>query len=180
MPSGYITCPICNGAGTITEDTLEYEFVTRDPKTDTCLICAGKGLLPVSAKLPDGTPARALTKPRAKLASVTDKRLRAPSEPHPIREYLTPAYHPRADRPLTAALDQRGITTSPRHHDTTPEPQAPAPCALTIEPQHPAYPHIYALLRILERARGTWTAQDEEAYITGLNTHIHLKETNNG
>lgn len=177
MPRGYITCPICQGKGTITEDAREYEFVTRDPKTDTCPICAGKGLLPVSAKLPDGTPASRLGKPQARLTRATDKRRRATSEPAPAHEPITPAYHPRADRPLTAALDQRGITaTSPRQHDTTPEPRAQAPCTLTIEPQHPAYPHIYALLRILERARGTWTAQDEEAYIAGLNTHIQLKE----
>lgn len=55
---GKMKCPICHGKGKITENAEEYMFETRDPETNTCLICMGTGLVGVRKVLPDGTPAK--------------------------------------------------------------------------------------------------------------------------
>lgn len=44
---GKIKCPICKGTGKVHEDRDMYNYETRDPRTDRCLIHARK-------KLPDG------------------------------------------------------------------------------------------------------------------------------
>lgn len=40
---GMKQCPICHGTGKLHEDAKEYEFLTRDPRTDRCLYCDGRG-----------------------------------------------------------------------------------------------------------------------------------------
>jgi hypothetical protein len=40
---GMKQCPICHGTGKLHEDAQEYEFLTRDPRTDRCLYCDGWG-----------------------------------------------------------------------------------------------------------------------------------------
>lgn len=54
MPTGRPKCPICQGKGTLTENTREYEFITRDPITAKCMICNGEGWLNPSTRLPNG------------------------------------------------------------------------------------------------------------------------------
>ena len=54
MPTGRPKCPVCQGVGTVKEDATEYEFVTRDPMTNKCLVCNGTGILNPSTKLPNG------------------------------------------------------------------------------------------------------------------------------
>lgn len=56
-------CPICHGTGKVLEDSQEYEFITRDPATNRCLYCDGKGLVGARKKLPEATIAPA-AKPR--------------------------------------------------------------------------------------------------------------------
>jgi hypothetical protein len=57
---GQITCPVCKGQGTVTEDQVNYEFITRDPVTSRCLICHGTGVVGANKKLPNGTFARSV------------------------------------------------------------------------------------------------------------------------
>lgn len=174
MPKGFITCPICRGAGTLTENTRAYEYVTRHPITNTCLICAGKGVLPTRHVLPDGSPARELS---LKLASITDKRRRAIKEDRPNQDQdisPAPAQTP-APSPLPTALSRRGIEPLPPSQDQDLAAIATSlNDALIVEPTHPAYPQVYASLRAFERARGTWDTRDEEAYIAALNVVISL------
>ncbi|MDP3115071.1 MAG: hypothetical protein Q8M98_09920 [Candidatus Cloacimonadaceae bacterium] len=62
-------CPVCNGKGTITEDTKIYEFITRDPQTNRCLFCNGKGFIgkrknPPPLRMPaSGMPASPQARP---------------------------------------------------------------------------------------------------------------------
>jgi len=51
---GKMKCPICHGSGTVTENTEEYQFETRDPITSRCLVCDGSGYISPRKKLPDG------------------------------------------------------------------------------------------------------------------------------
>jgi len=51
-------CPVCQGKGTITEDSRHYEFHTRDPKTEKCLVCNGTGVVSPNKKLPNGVAVR--------------------------------------------------------------------------------------------------------------------------
>ncbi len=194
MPKGYITCPVCKGAGRVTENSRKYDFVTRDPKTSGCLICAGTGQVPTNHLLPDGTRARDLP---LKLAKVTDTKRRAIPElplqtPPPSETELTPLLH---------AFSSRGIDPTPvAQHSNAADPEPPvaqhsnaaslgwptadvqdlltlAQDALIIESTHPAYPKLYATLRTFEINRGKWDHMDEDAYIAGLHAHItHLQD----
>lgn len=51
---GKIKCPICHGTGKVHENSDEYNYETRDPRTDRCLICNGSGIIHARKKLPDG------------------------------------------------------------------------------------------------------------------------------
>lgn len=193
MPKGYITCPVCKGAGRVTENSLKYDFVTRDPKTSGCLICAGTGKVPISHLLPDGTRARDLP---LKLAKVTDTKRRAIPElpletPPPVAQHSNAASDPASPaEPLDLALSRRGIDPDPvaQHSNAADLEWATtatdvsdlltlAQNALIIESTHPAYPKLYATLRTFEINRGKWDHMDEDAYIAGLHAHItHLQD----
>jgi hypothetical protein len=204
MPKGYITCPVCRGAGKVTENSRKYDFVTRDPKTSGCLICAGTGHVPTRHLLPDGTRARDLP---LKLAKVTDTKRRAIPElplqsPPPVAQHSNAASDPASPaEPLDLALSRRGIDPDPvAQHSNAADPEPPvaqhsnaaslgwptadvqdlltlAQDALIIESTHPAYPKLYATLRAFEINRGKWDHMDEDAYIAGLHAHItHLQD----
>lgn len=49
-----MNCPICNGTGRIKEDKQVYEFLTREPHNEMCLICMGSGKIAPRKKLPNG------------------------------------------------------------------------------------------------------------------------------
>jgi DnaJ-class molecular chaperone len=58
---GMKQCPICQGTGKVLEDSQEYEFLTRDPATNRCLHCDGKGLVGARKKLPARSPKKGLS-----------------------------------------------------------------------------------------------------------------------
>mgnify|MGYP000884131889 CR=1 FL=1 len=175
MPKGYITCPVCKGAGRVTENYRKYDFVTRDPRTSGCLICSGTGQVPTNHLLPDGTRARDLP---LKLAKVTDTKRRAIPElpletPPPVAQHSNAADPEPPVAQHSNAADLEWATTATEVSDLLTLAQD----ALIIESTHPAYPQVYASLRAFERARGTWDTRDEDAYIAGLHAHItHLQD----
>ncbi len=58
---GTIACPVCQGQGKLSEDPKQYDFVTRDPQTNICLICGGSGFISPRKLLPDGRKAAELS-----------------------------------------------------------------------------------------------------------------------
>ena len=58
---GTIVCPVCQGQGKLSEDPEQYDFVTRDPQTNLCLICGGSGFIGPRKLLPDGRKAAELS-----------------------------------------------------------------------------------------------------------------------
>lgn len=158
MPRGKLTCPICHGKGTLTEDAKQYEFVTRDPQTSKCLICNGTGFLGIFASLPDGTPARSLAKQ-------TQPKLR---------------YSPGG---LTSTLKRRGLSpeehgadhaNSPGDHDADHADPSPArllpplPAPLSLAPDHPLYLDTFRFIRGYELRHGSWDLEHELAFSSAL------------
>jgi len=160
MPTGYSKCPVCNGKGTLTEDSLEYEFITRDPITSRCPVCAGKGVLNPRKLLPNGQEAHTIMPKKQKAAkrlNVSRKAVVADvdtgvgyepeerKEPYEPPRFVEMALNPRLQKVLASGKE-----------------------FLIVTETEPYYLDVYRMIRMQERLQVTWSAEDEERYVEAL------------
>lgn len=108
-PPHTIICPICKGSGSLTEDAEIYQFVTRDPQTNTCLICAGRGWMSPNKKLPDGRKAGKVNPKPAKIPAYKKgcpepKPMAPHSSPLPREPYEPPLFQEITPQPKTISI----------------------------------------------------------------------------
>lgn len=155
------TCPICKGTGIVSENALEYPFVTRDQIHQRCLYCNGSGNIAPNKKLPNGVQVFQLAPGRqkrkmnglnvSKKASVltidngvgysalqTDKVTETPM-------FMEMALHPRLNKVLDSGKE-----------------------FLIVTETEPYYLDVYRMIRKQEKKQGSWTQQDEERYVEAL------------
>lgn len=179
MPTGKPKCPVCQGKGTITENTREYEFITRDPITSKCLICNGEGWLNPSTRLPNGKRAfevfrkgeyvgkrlnvsrKAVINPEVVETGVgyqpgmddMDKigkpGVEKPKEPYEAPMFLEMALNPRLNKVLASGKE-----------------------FLIVTETEPYYLDVYRMIRHQEQTQGTWTRHDEQGYVEALEDRI--------
>lgn len=155
MPKGKVLCPVCLGAGTVTEDTEAYEFESRDPITSRCLICDGSG-----------EPARLALRRRQTESRLNVKRMgRRDGEMARLRDGAAGAalvdtglgYKPSARSAGAASVSDRldKVLRSGKGY-------------LIVTDTEPYYLDVYRLIRNQERDQGSWSVEDEERYVRAL------------
>lgn len=148
MPTGKSKCPVCNGQGTLTEDSKVYDFITRDPKTSKCLACNGEGYLNSRSKLPNGKDAYTIMRKEARRLNVSNKVSGAnhKNEASNIGEYGN--ILPRSIRLSRVIASGRPF--------------------LVVTETDPYYMEVWMMIRKTERKQGTWSEEDEELYVAEL------------
>lgn len=137
MPKGLTECPICHGSGRVTE-SLDYEFVTRDPETSRCLICDGSGHVHPGKKLANGVRVASL--------NVSRKHQKHRKQVDiGIDTSVPKALQTRLNKVLASGKDYLIVTET-----------------------EPYYLDVYRMIRQSEKRQGTWTSLDEERYVTAL------------
>ena len=164
-------CPICKGTGKIHEDASVYEFITRDAITKRCLFCDGSGKIEARVKMPDGRMAFELKRQNepAKRLNVSRK---AVIRPEAVDTGL--GYEP--DRSNTGQQKLEKYET-PRFFEMATNPRLNKVLAsgkdfLLVTDTEPYYLDVYRMIRSQERKQGTWTADDEDAYVAALEKKI--------
>ncbi len=174
-----MTCPICKGSGKIHEDSVEYEFISRDAITKRCLYCDGSGMIAPRVKLPDGRFAHELNPGRdmSRRLNVSKKAVINPEaidtgvgyvadtpmcetkrEPNEKIMFLEMALNTRLNKVLASGLE-----------------------FLIVNETEPYYLDVYRMIRAQEKKQDTWTKQDEDRYVELLERQIDLlKEASNG
>ncbi len=189
MPTGRPKCPICQGKGTITENTREYEFVTRDPRTSKCMICNGEGWLNPSTRLPNGKRVfevfrkdNGTQKTGSTGSAGSGKRLNVSK-----KAVVNP-------ETVDTGVGYAGATTEDteksREKQRGKEPyQAPMFLEMALNPRlnkvlasgkaflivtetEPYYLDVYRMIRHQEQTQGTWTGSDEQGYVEALEDRI--------
>ncbi len=186
MAYGKTKCPVCQGKGSLTEDAQQYEFVTRDPQTSTCLICNGTGEVGTNKKLPNGKHVNSLRAAhREKLgleekrqddASTLSKRLNV------SKKALVPdtgvgyqgATH---SEQRTVNSDQKEPYEAPMFLELALNPRlnkvlASGKMFLIVTETEPYYLDVYRMIRHQEQTQGTWTRADEQGYVEALEDRI--------
>lgn len=173
MPTGKSKCPICKGTGIVTEDSREYEFITRGPDSNRCLICNGKGYINSRQKLPDGREAHTIM-PKGGL-NVSRKRRVNPEIPDIGIDRSVPQ----------EVLDKPAKVINLRYSMQGPGKEvevqlSPRLCKvlssgkqfLIVAETEPYYLAVFGLIRKQEKLNGEWTAADEERYVQALEGEI--------
>jgi len=182
MLTDKITCPVCQGKGTLTENAKEYEFITRNPITSKCMICNGTGILNPNTKLPNGKRVievfrkdelgRVNSERRGKRLNVSRKALSNPEELD-----IGIGYHTSATTEVTEKSEGRQRENSKkekkREREMAMNPRLKKVLAsgkkfLIVTETEPYYLVVYTLIRNQERKQGTWSWEDEEAYVEAL------------
>jgi len=181
---GTIVCPVCQGQGKLSEDPEQYDFVTRDPQTNLCLICGGSGFIGPRKLLPDGRKAAELsfrpatrdtslgaTTQRKKQTSVAPDSDHAESPESPVGEF-TFELHRRGIMDNTPSL----ASSEPASIDASPEsPIEEIPCCtrvLEIDFRDLHFPSFFAQIRAHHLAERTWSPDREDDFVGGLLAHI--------
>lgn len=172
MPTGQSRCPVCQGTGIVKEDTRKYEFITRDPKTNRCLVCNGEGYLNARSKLPNGAEAHTIL-PKKGL-NVSKKRAVEPAE--------TAGEAPEGSQAKPAAARGAGYWCGQATSMGEGEPKLMMIAAdarlgellesdrnlVALAETEPYYREVYRMIRAHGRAEGSWRAEDEERYVAYL------------
>lgn len=150
---GMISCPICKGKGHITENAEVYSFISRDPDTHMCLTCMGKGRVGPRKKLPDGRGVYELTATHAKKTCALQASARTMGG---------------ADG--DGALQASARTMEPQFLEMALNPRLNKVLAggkkfLIVTETEPYYFAVYRIIREQEKSQGTWTDEDEAAYL---------------
>ncbi len=187
MPTGRPKCPVCQGVGTVKEDATEYEFVTRDPMTNKCLVCNGTGILNPSTKLPNGKRAFEVWR-EGKLISQT-RRLNVSKKANinPDDVDTGVGYQSAAHREQgTGNREQEKPYETPMFLEMALTPRVQKVLAsgkefLIVTETEQYYMDVYMMIRAGERKQGTWSAEDEERYVSALEErYMAMKEVHNG
>ena len=190
LKRGNMRCPVCKGKGKITENTREYEFITRDPVTSDCLVCGGTGQVGPRKKLPDGRGVHELVSGNP-AKSFQRKGHIAPDEGATrlnvsVKAVINPevvdtgvGYNPEPQR---SQREEEGAPARGKEHHAG---QRPAFLEMALNPRlnkvlasgkeflivtetEPYYMDVYRMIRAQEKKQGTWTEGDEEAYVEAL------------
>ncbi|MFA6852167.1 MAG: hypothetical protein WCR34_03315 [Bacilli bacterium] len=186
-------CPICKGKGKILEDALQYEFVTRDAINSTCLYCMGFGVISPNKKLPDGRKAHEI-----KIDSPDPAPTPGPSPKTRLNVSKKAAINPEAvdtgvgyqgaaqAEQEIVNREQRGPYDEPMFLEMAMTPRLQKVLAsgkefLVVTETDQYYMDVYMLIRAGERKKGTWSAEDEERYVSALEEqYLAMKEAHNG
>lgn len=159
MGRGETKCPICGGRGFLTENSQEYEFITRDPLTSVCLTCCGRGKVGAHKKLPNGVKVHELKKQQLRkqdaARSESGRKLNvsrgARIEVASVRD--GESYERDEGLDSSASLQNEGG-------------------ALVIERDHALYLPIFRELRAWGRAEGKWDSAAEASYVEALERRL--------
>ncbi len=182
MPAGKPKCPVCHGSGLVTENAQEYEFVTRDPISSKCLVCNGTGVLNPSTKLPNGKRAYEVWRKGQPVEAL--RRLNV-SKKAAVESELPDTGVGYGDE-----TEQLQVESFPRTYRLNKVIKSGKHFLLVTETE-PYYMEVYMKIRATERKQGTWSADDEERYVTALEKQylalrrapvqcMAIKEANNG
>lgn len=193
MPTGRPKCPVCQGTGELSEDTHEYEFVTRDPITSKCLVCNGTGILNRATKMPNGQRAFEVfpkaDRRESKRRFITGNRLnvsrKAAINPEVVDTGL--GYQPGVDKmdkmDKMDGMDKPGVESqkeayeNPMFLEMALNPRLNKVLAsgkefLIVTETEPYYLDVYRMIRHQEQTQGTWTRHDEQGYVEALEDRI--------
>lgn len=193
MPTGRPTCPVCQGKGTLTENTQEYEFITRDPITAKCMICNGTGWLNPSTRLPNGKRVFEVfrkengTQMTGSTGSAgSGKRLNVSKKAVINPEVVDTGvgYQPGVDdMDKMEGMDKPGAERpkepyeKPMFLEMALNPRLQKVLAsgkefLVVTETEPYYLEVYRMIRHQEQTQGTWTRHDEQGYVEALEDRI--------
>lgn len=188
MPTGRPKCPICQGKGTLTENTREYEFITRDPITAKCMICNGEGWLNPSTRLPNGKRAFEVFRKGDQGSGIREqqKRLNVSKKAvvNPETVDTGVGYQPGMDKmDGMDGMDKPGVERlkepyeKPLFLEMALNPRlnkvlASGKAFLIVTETEPYYLDVYRMIRHQEQTQGTWTGSDEQGYVEALEDRI--------
>lgn len=169
MGRGETKCPICGGRGFLTENSQEYEFITRDPLTSVCLTCCGRGKVGAQKKLPNGVKVHELKKQQRRKQDVAQsesgRRVNV-SRGARIRTVSTEG----TESAESADIGKEGVGL-----DSSASPQNEGG-ALVIERDHALYLPIFRELRAWGRVEGKWDSAAEARYVEALERRLQDME----
>ena len=188
-----MTCPICKGAGKITENTDEYEFETRSAITNRCLICDGSGKIAPRKILPNGVPAHQLQGGREAKREEPGRRLNV-SKKRVINVLTGEVVLANDVEEVERVEDVEVVERVEKYPEI--QPSVPNFLEMALNPRlnkvlasgkeflivaetEPYYTEVFRMIRSQESKQGTWTMFDEARYVCHLEAKIKQLEAGN-
>ena len=188
MARGRMTCPVCKGLGKITEDAAEHEFVTRDPQTSRCLICAGRGWIGTRTKLPNGETAGSTRRARKSAKEeeiIPDLGIDRSVPPELKQTALNVSRKKKNTTEDTEGAEWREVLTSARSKLRAYDVMDSGVGFIFIAETEPYFMPVFRFVRECCKLHDRWTEKDEESYIAALEMiadeqYAKIREANNG